>query len=320
MREMKPPSDVSPLYRRFLAWMAERFPAANAVMCLIVWSAALTWGRFCTAPGPIALCPLDAVGFLATYGYFFMLRVFDEHKDYELDKVTHPGRVLQRGLITLHHLRVAGAVAIGVQLGASLLLDRGAGKVTLAWVAALAWSVLMAKEFFVGEWLRPRLLVYALTHMVAMPLAIHWMVRMGSGSLPLPPEALLLPLTSYAYGFAIEIGRKLKAPEDERPGVDSYTRVFGTRQAPVVLGAIVILMTAGFTWMLAVAGGGAPSPVAVAVVILALAYALVTFGRFRAAPAAPRAKACETAVGVVVLVDHVALVVAVLVARGVTGS
>ena len=314
---MRPPPGV---YRHFLAWMGERFPAANAVMCLLVWSAALAWGRFHAAPGPIALRPRDAAGFLAVYGYFFMLRVFDEHKDFEHDKVAHPGRVLQRGLITLGHLRVAGAVAIAVQLGASLLLDGGVGPITLAWAAAFAWSLLMAREFFVGEWLRPRLVVYALSHMVAMPLAVHWMVRMGSGRAALPLPAMLLPLTSYAYGFAIEIGRKLKPPEAERPEVDSYTRALGTRRAPVVLGALVTVVTAGFTWMIAIAAEGAPRLVGLAVVLATLAGALIVCGRFRAAPTPSRAKACEAAAGVAVLLDHVALLLAVLLSRGIARS
>jgi hypothetical protein len=308
---------VGPVYRHFLAWMGERFPAANAVMCLLVWSAALAWGRFHTAPGPIELRPVDAAGFLAAYGYFFMLRVFDEHKDYEHDKLAHPGRVLQRGLITLGHLRVAGGVAIAVQLGASLLLDRGVGPITLSWAAALAWSLLMAREFFVGEWLRRRLVIYALSHMVAMPLAIHWMVRMGSGRAVLPLAAMLLPLTSYAYGFAIEIGRKLKAPEEERPEVDSYTRAFGTRRAPVALAAVLALVTAGFTWMIMIAVEGAPRLVGVGLVLAALAAGTIACGRFRIAPTTSRAKACEAAAGVAVLLDHLALLLAALLARGI---
>jgi 4-hydroxybenzoate polyprenyltransferase len=178
----------------------------------------------------------------------------------------------------------------------------------------------MAREFFVGEWLRPRLVVYALSHMVAMPLAVHWMVRMGSGRAALPLPAMLLPLTSYAYGFAIEIGRKLKAPEEERPEVDSYTRALGTRRAPVVLGALVTLVTAGFAWMITIAAEGAPRIVALAVVLAALSAALVVCGRFRAAPTPSRAKAGEAAAGVAVLLDHVALLLAVLLSRGLAWS
>jgi 4-hydroxybenzoate polyprenyltransferase len=300
--------------------MAERFPAKNGVMCLLAWSASLAWGRFHAVPGPIVIRPRDAAGFFAAYGYFFMLRVFDEHKDYAHDLVAHPGRVLQRGLITLGHLRVAAAVAIAAQLGASLLLDGGVGAVTLAWLATFAWSLLMAKEFFAGEWLRPRLVLYAFTHMVAMPLAIHWMVRMGSGALPLPLAAMLLPATSYAYGFAIEVGRKLKAPAEERPEVDSYTRAFGTGGAPVVLGGIVLLVTAGFAGMVVLAHPGRLPAAALAIVGGAALVALVACGRFRAEATAARAKACETAVGVVVLLDHLALLFVLLAARGIAAG
>ena len=312
-----PAPPAAPLAGRFLAWMAERFPAANAVLVLLVWAAAFAWGRFQAASGPVQFRPRHAFGFLAAYGYFLLLRVFDEHKDYAHDKIAHPYRVLQRGLITLGHLKVAGAIAVAVQLGGSLLLDGGVGPITLAWAAALVWSVLMAREFFVGEWLRPRLVLYAFSHMVAMPLCVHWMVRMGSGDAPLPAAAWLLPATSYAYGFAIEIGRKLKAPADERPEVDSYTKAFGTRRAPVVLGLVVLLITGGFAWMLALCSAGGVRTAALAVVVVAGALGLSACARFRATPTAKAAKACETAVGVVVLLDHLALLVAILATRGV---
>lgn len=314
---LEPVPPASPLARRFLAWMAERFPAANAVLVLLVWAAAFAWGRFQAAGGPVGFRPRDVIGFLAAYGYFLLLRVFDEHKDYAHDKIAHPHRVLQRGLITLQHLRVAGAIAVAVQLGGSVLLDGGAiGPITLAWAAAFLWSVLMAREFFVGEWLRPRLVLYAFSHMIAMPLCVHWMMRMGAANVPLPAAAWLLPATSYAYGFAIEIGRKLKAPEDERPEVDSYTKAFGTRRAPVVLGLVLLLVTAGFIWMVALCSDGGVRRVALALVVLTGALGVAACNPFRIEPSAKAAKICEAAVGVLVLVDHLALLGAVLATRG----
>src|SRR4029079_739836 len=152
----------------------------------------------------------------------------------------HPGRVLQRGLITLRHLQIVGIAAIALQFGVSILRDDGGvGPATTAWLITFAWSLLMAKEFFVREWLRPRRVMYALSHMLVMPLAVWWLVRLGAGNAVLPAAAWMLPVVSSWTGCACEIARKQKAPAGERDGVDSYTRAFGTRRSPMILGAVL---------------------------------------------------------------------------------
>lgn len=305
------------LFRRLLAWMAERFPPANIAAAVLVWAAALIWGRALSTSGPVPLRLRDAAGALATVGFFLMLRVFDEHKDYAADCIAHPGRVLQRGLVTLRHLKIVGIVAVVLQLSVSLLSDGGAGPVTRAWLVAFAWSLLMAKEFFVRDWLRPRLVAYALSHMLVMPLAVWWLVRMGAGRGTLPISAWMLPVVSYLTGFAFEIARKLKAPADERNDVDSYTRAFGTQRAPLVLAGVLTTACVGFAAMLNVVGNGWTRLAADACLAAVLVVAWIATRRFRNRPDASTGKACERAVGLAIAVSHLVLVVVVIAARGV---
>jgi hypothetical protein len=283
---------------------------------VLVWAAAVGWGRALSTTGPVPLRPRDGVGALAAVGFFLMLRVFDEHKDYAADCIAHPGRVLQRGFVTLGHLKVVGAVAIALQLGASFLFDGGNGPVTLSWLATFAWSLLMAKEFFVGAWLRPRLPLYALSHMIVMPLAVRWMVQMGADRAPLSPVAWMLPVVSYLTGFAFEIARKLKAPADERPEVDSYTRAFGTRRAPLVLAFVLTAALMGFAAMLRVTGAGWTTLAGDALLAVILAMAWMALLRFRSRPLASTAKACESTVGLAIAVSHLLLVVVIGLGRG----
>lgn len=227
-------STHSSLGARILAWAHERFPAENGLLCLVLYAAALSAGR-AALPGPVTLSLRDGIGFLAAYGFLLMLRVFDEHKDYAIDLQNHPQRVLQRGLITLGHLKVLGGIAIAVQLGASLLVDRGLGPVTWRWLAVMAYSSLMAREFFIGEWLGQRLVLYAVSHMVVLPMSVVWLMQMGAGAAELPARSYLLCGVAMLSGFAFEVGRKTRAPEDERDTVDSYTKALGLRGAVAVL-------------------------------------------------------------------------------------
>src|SRR5690606_183321 len=99
--------------------------------------------------------------------FFFHLRVFDEHKDFEEDLRFHPERVLQRGVITLRDLRLLAGLAIITEFTSASILGPAA---VLALTVAFLFSLLMMREFFVGEWLKRHFLVYATSHMLIMPL------------------------------------------------------------------------------------------------------------------------------------------------------
>lgn len=229
--------------RRFLAWLNERFPVANAILTFVLFTAAILFSRLLTgqADVPIQVGAVDFIPFLAYYGFFFMLRVFDEHKDYELDCHNHPERILQSGLITLTDLKVLGALAIIGQGVVSAWLDGWTlGTVLSGWLVVIIWSSLMAKEFFIGEWLSQRLVLYALSHMVVMPMGLIWVVSMGSPGAALPPIVYVLAGFAFISGFTFEIARKIKTPEDERDTIDSYTKIFGTAGAPKVALSLVV--------------------------------------------------------------------------------
>jgi hypothetical protein len=307
----------SPFAARFSAWMEERFPVKNAVLFSTLYLGALLFGRALTHPGQLGLGFKDLAGFMAVWSFFFMLRVFDEHKDYELDLKNHPQRVLQSGLITLGHLKIAGVLAVLVQLGASLLIDGGFGRVTLFWLVTMAWSCLMAKEFFVGEWLGKRLVLYAVSHMLAMPLAIGWMMQMGAGTEKLPLVAGALAAMAFFSGLAFEIARKTKAPEDERPTVDSYTKIMGTRGAAFGTLTVLVIAAGIEAYLLSVVPGGRALYIGAGVVAVVLVAVTLPLLGFAKQPTPGAAKKVEAFAGVAMLVQYVVLIVALLASRGV---
>lgn len=310
-------SRQSSFIARFFAWINERFPLGNAVLFLVIYAAGLLWGRLLTHDGRLHVSAADIPGFFGFWAFFLMLRVFDEHKDYELDCKNHPQRVLQSGLITLRHLKVVGAIAICVQLGVSLFVDRGLGPITRVWLVVMAWSALMAREFFIGEWLGKRLVLYAVSHMVVLPMALVWIAQMGAGSTPLPIVVALLPVLSFFSGFAFEITRKTRAPEQERETVDSYSKVFGTRGAPLVVLVLVIFQTAGVGLLLRQVFDGAPNVLWYAAALPIVVVPAISLLSFRAAPTPGGAKRNEAMVAISTLISYVVLIAAILVRRGV---
>lgn len=231
---------------RLLAWFNERFPAPSALLFFLMYFSAAAVVR---QTSPELNLIGDALACLATWSFFLLLRIFDEHKDYALDLRNHPQRVLQSGLITLANLRVLGAACLGVQLSWSLFQDYSVsgevfGSAATAWLLMLGWTCLMGKEFFCGEWLEKHLTLYAFSHMLVMPLHVWWLVQIAAPGTPLNDNVMLLMLLGLVGGFCFEITRKTNGAEEERDTIESYSRIFGPSLAGVIVLALTTTMAA----------------------------------------------------------------------------
>ncbi|MCU0662160.1 MAG: prenyltransferase [Myxococcota bacterium] len=309
-------SKESPLASRLWAWMLERFQPATWLLFFILYATAVLFGRFLGTEGSLALGNRDLFGLAAAWCFFLMLRVFDEHKDYEIDLVNHPQRVLQSGLITLKHLKVLGVLAIVVQVSGSLVQDSGLGTATLSWFFVMAWSALMAVEFFCGKWLGKHLVLYAFSHMLVMPAVLFWLAQMGYGQRWLPCTIGWLMASAFCGGAAFEVTRKTRGPEEERETVDSYSKVWGPRGAALVIW--LFLLAGAFTQIaLLRLVLQTPSWMWYAAVTASVALPTATLGMFAAKPTASGRKKNEAASSLAMLAGYVVVLAALIAQRGV---
>ena len=221
--------------KNLVAYFRERFPPVNMMLFAILFFTVYSISSLSEATpigGFVVLGGVAAVIF-----FFFRLRVFDEIKDYEIDALNHPHRVLQSGRVSLKQLKAIALVGTLVELSWSVWMGF---EVLLAWLLAVGYSVLMRYEFFVGDWLRKRLLVYAVSHMLVMPLVIAW-VWIAFNHV-LNAHFILLASLSLLAGFSFEIARKIHAPCAERATVDSYSKSIGYRFS---IGLVLLLLLAG---------------------------------------------------------------------------
>jgi 4-hydroxybenzoate polyprenyltransferase len=254
MSAAEPLGPASPFRRRLRAYLAERFPLlAYGILIVSYYSSNRFLALALTRPGePMHYATSSLLGAATLLLFFFHLRVFDEHKDYAEDVVNHPGRVLSRGLVTLDQLRLLGAGAIGAQAA----LSAAAGPAAfVAWLAAFAFSLLMLREFFAGEWLRRRFLLYATLHMLVMPLLAAMVFSFTTGRWPwqAPGWFWVYAFVGFFVTFNWEVSRKIRAPEEEREGIETYTKLFGTYGAAwAVLGirAVDTLLVSLVGWHL----------------------------------------------------------------------
>lgn len=280
--------------RRAWTYLQERFPLpahgplvaafAGGIVCA---SAAL---RGAAGPG----WDVAGVAFVVALGTFFHLRVADEWKDAERDGLYQPERPVPRGLVTLRELTVAAAAVALAQLAAVAWLDV---RLLPALVALWAWIGLMTADFFAADWLDARPLALLLAHGLVVPAIDGFTIAtdiVAHGADVVPGVAWLVGV-SFFGGNVVEVGRKLRASADERPGVATYTAAWGRRRAAGAWMLAVVLSAACGTGVLLAIGGVA---VLVGVLWAFAAGALAVGVHFLRADRAGRGRRVEAAAGV----------------------
>lgn len=206
---------------RWITFFRERFPLP--VLFLISFGIALAGLSYGSRPlQPIQILLAGAITFL----FFSTLRLMDEIKDYEKDKIVHPTRPLPRGLIELSEFKRVMLMSVALMfVFAALVAVVGNVKSAGFFAFSIIYLWLMYKEFYVGQALQKAPIVYAITHqIVLLPL-------MAASVFLSTPETtcldgLLKPALMVMGGFfTYEICRKLDP--NAHPMLQTYRHVYG---------------------------------------------------------------------------------------------
>lgn len=220
------------LAKRLWTYQAERFPLMRTVPLLAVFAAASINISAVFAGRELPGLGAYGVGLVLALILFFQMRAADELKDHEDDTLYRPERPIPRGLVSLRLILGIGLALVPVAAAVAWLWSAG-----VFWLLVLvyAWLALMTAEFGVARWLKARPLIYLISHMAIMPLidlmltGIEWVPAGG----PAPALWLFLVL-SIINGCVLEIGRKVWAPDSEREGVDSYSKLWGAEKSALI--------------------------------------------------------------------------------------
>ncbi|QOT00318.1 UbiA family prenyltransferase [Brevibacterium sp. JNUCC-42] len=226
--------------KRWWIYQQERFPIVQNGIVVAVFSTSTMLYSSILRHGSSPSLKSLVIGFLSTFLFFLLLRIADEFKDFEEDSRFRSYRAVPRGVVTLKQLGVLGFFTGLVQLGMTFWLSPK----LIPWLV-LAWGylALMSKEFFVKEWLKAHPILYLLSHMVMMPMIVMYIVACDwvTVSAIMPPGLSWLLLASYGNGIILEIGRKIRIPEDEEYGVETYSFLWGYKKATWIWVSVVLL-------------------------------------------------------------------------------
>lgn len=290
---------------RWWVYQRERFPVfAHAPVILAFSLSAVAYSALLRGASSLPGWKPCLVAFINSFLSFLQLRLADEFKDREEDAMYRPYRPVPRGLIKLRELAWLWAGCMAVQLAMSLWLAP-----RLAILLAITWIYfgLMTKEFFARRWLKARPVIYMVSHMAIMPLVDFYAT--GCDWAPMgrsrPPAGLLwFLLVSLFNGMVIEIGRKIRVPQEEETGVETYSFLWGRGSA-----VLVWLMIMAVTGSLACIAAGRVRFVVAALIILAVSFtaAVALAVQFLRSQTPGAGKRLETMAGIWSLVLYITL-------------
>ena len=217
---------------RWSVYFKERFPVIpNLLVALGIVESARRWaviqGSEQTGVWPFLAATIGGMLFL------MQLRLMDETKDFEKDRVAHPSRPLPRGLFRIDEFRtfvrrfqwamilwILAAAASG-GLPAALLFGFG-----------VLYLHLMFVEFYLGDRLARRPLLYAILHQIIIYPLGGFVLACFSSPWSDPRGFWFCTLLIGAF-FAFEVGRKLDP--DAHPVLRTYLSQYGREKTAFLL-------------------------------------------------------------------------------------
>ncbi|MBT3585776.1 MAG: manganese transporter permease [Halobacteriovoraceae bacterium] len=171
---------------------------------------------------------------LGTIAFFLKLRFYDEIKDYDTDMAYNPTRPLPRGLVK--HFDVKKGIENCIILEIIFFTTCGvSGFISI--ILAIAYSLAMYREFFIGDLIRPHLTTYATTHtVVTIFISVSIFSAMSRYYFwDMDGDFYLFAIANWLLFNIFELGRKVYQPCEERDGVDTYSSIWGKFGAVILV-------------------------------------------------------------------------------------
>ncbi len=235
------------MLKGFKALILERFSPMTYLPMIIVFSTANGLYFYFAQNVQFKLSIIIVCG-LVMLSAFFRLRLFDEIKDHDVDLKINPSRPLARGAILTSEIQLVIWLLIFFELFVTLLINKTA---FIVHCLSIVYSLLMYKEFFIGRLIRPRLVVYAVSHtFVSVLFGLSTAtITFKVNSLKEAFAAIGFFLVNWAYFNLFEFSRKTFSSTEERKNVDTYSSLFkplGTALlifSQVLMAVIVLTLT-----------------------------------------------------------------------------
>lgn len=159
------------------------------------------------------------------FAFLFLLRIADEFKDLENDRINYPERPLPSGRLFKKDLWYLGTMLFITMVGVNLFLPQP----LWPFILVVFYGFLMTVWFFQRDKIEPSLVLALVTHNPVQLLLSLYVIHYVTMQYNLPlwtKENFLLAFVLYIPALLWEVSRKIKAPADEDQYV-TYSQVWG---------------------------------------------------------------------------------------------
>lgn len=159
------------------------------------------------------------------FAFLFLLRIADEFKDFENDKINYPERALPSGRVFKKDLWALGIILFITMVTVNLLLPQS----VLPFALVVFYGFLMTVWFFQRDKIEPSLVLALISHNPVQLILSFYVIHYVCFRYQLPIwtwQNICVALALYMPALLWEISRKIKAPEDENQYV-TYSQVWG---------------------------------------------------------------------------------------------
>jgi len=275
---------MKPSARRIWLYVSKTYPPHVTLPSAVMSFLCLAWTLLALRGASPSIGTWSVPGILTTFFFLFFLRVSDEIKDAEVDKILFPRRLLPAGKVTMPDVRLLWWVSLAALMGTQFIIWPP-GPFSLA---LIAFSLLMYKYFFLQTVISANIFRALLTHNPSMyilqlcalgflrgqPLSAHARTSRWSFSASAPD--FLVCLLFYLPSLIWELSRKVRPPSKET-SYQTYSSLLGYPAAAIISLAPAIGI---FSLILFVGPRAGYSPIAVAAQALILILYAVWILRF----------------------------------------
>ena len=249
---------ISRLYR----YQEERFPVkilTFTTLAVVLSSAAVLSYKTTVLQGVIT--------FFACMAFLFHIRVMDESRDFLHDSAFHPGRPVQRGLISIKELFIVNVPGVAFFIFSMIYFGLPA---MLYGIILLVFSFIAWKDFFLGDKFKKRFFLYNAVNMLQMVLLQFFIYSLLSLGFIVTGVMWIHLLFVIFNTIIMEFVRKIKTTADESLGKDTYSWHLGYHRSLRIFYLLSVSNYLTFVWMLYAISSSATLFVLIALVLLIL--------------------------------------------------
>ena len=185
----------------------------------------------------------EFVGAFTVFAFLLWLRIADDLKDFETDKILFPDRPLARGAVYKKDVMILCVIVQAITVVLNVIFMNN----LIFFCILYAYGYLMSKWFFQRSKIQPSLPLALVTHnpvQMFVNLYIISFTVIKYGLRPFTITTVMTLWTLYFPALIWEVSRKIKAPKDEND-YTTYSKLFGYKKATrfVMILTIVDIIT-----------------------------------------------------------------------------